>query len=59
MPLQITRTFTLVLAMVIAPLAQADQRLVWFDAGRPAPQAQQAIALLRSAPAQGLDADDY
>ncbi len=59
MPLQITRTCTLVLAMVIAPLAQADQRLVWFDAGRPAPQAQQAIALLRSAPAQGLDADDY
>ena len=37
----------------------AGEELPWVAAGRPSPQARQAIAILQAAPAEGLDPADY
>lgn len=39
--------------------AAAAEELLWFAAGRPSPQARQAIAILQAAAADGLDPADY
>jgi len=48
----------LLLAALAAGSAAADA-LPWFDAGRPTPQAEAALALLAQAPSHGLDPEDY
>jgi murein L,D-transpeptidase YcbB/YkuD len=40
-------------------IAGAADALLWFDAGRATPQAQQAVALLADARSHGLDPADY
>ena len=44
---------------VFAGRAAADQMPLWFDAGRPSAQAQQAAELLADAASHGLDPRDY
>ena len=46
-------------ALLGAAAARADDALRWFEAGRPGPQARQAIELLLAAPSHGLEPRDY
>jgi len=44
---------------LLAGSALAADETVWFDAGRPRVQAQQAVDLLADAASHGLDPRDY
>ena len=48
----------LILCLLAGPVLAADEP-VWFDAGRPSAQAQQAVELLADAASHGLDPRDY
>lgn len=52
------RCLTLALGLAVGG-AWASEAPLWFDAGRPRPQAWQAVELLAEAPGHGLIAEDY
>lgn len=53
------RCALLLLAVAIGGQAWGSEALLWFDAGRPRPEATHAVDVLASAAAQGLDPADY
>ncbi|OGB17990.1 MAG: peptidase [Burkholderiales bacterium RIFCSPLOWO2_12_67_14] len=52
------RSLALALGLAVG-VAWASEAPLWFDAGRPRPQAWQAVELLAGAPGHGLVAEDY